>query len=170
MTNPKPKTQNPKPYILPPTPYDLLPTTYSLKPTFSKFKEITKFFLSLRGMDSLTQIVLGAAVGEAVLGRKIGNKAIYLGALGGTIPDFDVAAGFFTDTVSALEFHRGITHSLVFAVGAGLLFAWLCEVWDKRATVKQWWWFWFLCFFTHPLLDAHTTWGTQLFWPLEWRV
>jgi len=121
-------------------------------------------------MDSLTQIVLGAAVGEAVLGRKIGNKAIYLGALGGTIPDFDVAAGFFTDTVSALEFHRGITHSLVFAVGAGLLFAWLCEVWDKRATVKQWWWFWFLCFFTHPLLDAHTTWGTQLFWPLEWRV
>lgn len=121
-------------------------------------------------MDSLTQIVLGAAVGEAVLGRKIGNKAIFLGALGGTIPDFDVAAGFFTDTVSALEFHRGITHSLIFAVGAGLLFAWLCEIWDKRASVKQWWWFWFLCFFTHPLLDAHTTWGTQLFWPLEWRV
>jgi hypothetical protein len=26
-------------------------------------------------MDSVTQIVLGAAIGEAVLGRKIGNKA-----------------------------------------------------------------------------------------------
>ena len=25
-------------------------------------------------MDSLTQIVLGAAVGEAVLGKKVGNK------------------------------------------------------------------------------------------------
>lgn len=121
-------------------------------------------------MDSLTQIVLGAAVGEAVLGRKIGNKAMLLGALGGTIPDFDMAAGFFTDTVSALEFHRGFTHSLIFAVSFGLLFGWLCELWDKRASLKQWWWFWFLCFFTHPLLDAHTTWGTQIFWPLPWRV
>ncbi|QTD39412.1 hypothetical protein JL193_01140 [Polaribacter batillariae] len=32
-------------------------------------------------MDSFTQIVLGAAVGEAVLGRKIGNKAMLYGTL-----------------------------------------------------------------------------------------
>ena len=121
-------------------------------------------------MDSLTQIVLGAAVGEAVLGKKIGNKAMVLGAIAGTIPDFDVAAGFFTDTVSALEIHRGITHSIVFAVVVGLLFAWLLALWDKRATLKQWWLFWFLTFVTHPMLDAHTTWGTQLFWPFEIRL
>lgn len=121
-------------------------------------------------MDSVTQIVLGAAVGEAVLGRKIGNKAMLLGALGGTIPDFDVLAGYFTDTVSALEIHRGFTHSLIFAVGVGLLFAWFCALWDKRANLKQWWLFWFLCFFTHPLLDAHTTWGTRIFWPLDIQV
>lgn len=121
-------------------------------------------------MDSLTQIVLGAAVGEAVLGRKIGNKAMLLGAIGGTIPDLDVFVGHFTDTVSALEIHRGFTHSIVFAVSFGLLFGWLCAVWDKRAKLKQWWWFWFLCFVTHPLLDAHTTWGTQLFWPLDIRL
>lgn len=121
-------------------------------------------------MDSLTQIVLGAAVGEAVLGKKIGNKAMLLGAIAGTIPDFDVAAGFFTDTVSALEIHRGFTHSIVFAVVIGLLFAWLLALWDKRATLKEWWLFWFLTFVTHPLLDAHTTWGTQLFWPFEIRL
>jgi inner membrane protein len=121
-------------------------------------------------MDSLTQIVLGAAVGEAVLGKKIGNKAMLLGAIAGSIPDFDVAAGFFTDTVSALEIHRGFTHSIVFAIVIGLLFAWLLALWDKRATLKQWWWFWFLAFVTHPLLDAHTTWGTQLFWPFDLRL
>ena len=121
-------------------------------------------------MDSVTQIVLGAAVGEAVLGKKIGNKAMVLGAIAGTIPDFDVAAGFFTDTVSALEIHRGFTHSIVFAVVVGLLFAWMLALWDKRATLKEWWWFWFLTFVTHPLLDAHTTWGTQLFWPFETRL
>lgn len=121
-------------------------------------------------MDSVTQIVLGAAVGEAVLGRKIGNKAMVLGAIAGTIPDLDVAAGYFTDTVSALEIHRGFTHSIVFAVVVGLLFAWMLALWDKRATLKEWWWFWFLTFVTHPLLDAHTTWGTQLFWPFETRL
>ncbi len=121
-------------------------------------------------MDSLTQIVLGAAVGEAVLGKKIGNKAIGLGAIAGTIPDLDVIAVFFTDTVSALEIHRGVTHSFVFAISVGLLFAWLFSLWDKRASIKEWFWFWFLTFATHGLLDAQTTWGTQLFWPFDIRV
>ena len=43
-------------------------------------------------MDSLTQIVLGAAVGEAVLGKKVGNRAMLWGAVAGTIPDLDVGA------------------------------------------------------------------------------
>ena len=46
-------------------------------------------------MDSLTQAVLGAACGEAVLGRKIGNKALVWGAIAGTIPDLDVVAQVF---------------------------------------------------------------------------
>ena len=41
-------------------------------------------------MDSLTQIVLGASVGEAALGRKVGNRAMVWGAIAGTIPDLDV--------------------------------------------------------------------------------
>ena len=41
-------------------------------------------------MDSLTQIVLGAAVGEVTLGKKIGNKAQLIGAIAGTLPDLDV--------------------------------------------------------------------------------
>ena len=46
-------------------------------------------------MDSLTQIVLGAACGEIVLGKKIGNRALLFGAIGGTIPDLDVFIGRF---------------------------------------------------------------------------
>ena len=46
-------------------------------------------------MDSLTQIILGAAVGEATLGRKVGNRAMLWGAVGGTIPDLDVLGGLF---------------------------------------------------------------------------
>jgi len=49
-------------------------------------------------MDSLTQAALGAAVGEAVLGKKIGNKAAVVGAIIATIPDLDVLLlPFFDD-------------------------------------------------------------------------
>ena len=121
-------------------------------------------------MDSLTQIVLGAAVGEAVLGRKVGNKAMLYGAIAGTIPDLDIVANFFTDTVTALRIHRGITHSIVFSVLFAPLMAWLVTRYEKYKNGKDWAWLFFWAFFTHPILDAHTTWGTQLFWPLDIRL
>ena len=40
----------------------------------------------------------------------------------------------------------------------------------KEATFKEWTLFYFLVLITHPLLDAHTTWGTKLFWPLDIRL
>ena len=76
-------------------------------------------------MDSLTQIVLGAAVGEVVLGKKIGNRAIIWGAIGGTIPDLDVVANLFMNELDALSAHRGISHSIFFSVVAPVVFAWL---------------------------------------------
>ena len=76
-------------------------------------------------MDSLTQITLGAAVGEVVLGKKIGNRAIMWGAVAGTIPDLDVIANFFLDDMGALAFHRGFTHSIAFAVIMPWLIGWL---------------------------------------------
>ena len=123
-------------------------------------------------MDSLTQIVLGAAVGEAVLGRKIGDKAILWGAIAGTIPDLDILSKFFIDTVSALEIHRGFTHSLFFCILFSPVMAWLMgKIYTiKEATFKEWTLFYFLVLVTHPLLDAHTTWGTKFFWPLDFRL
>lgn len=67
-------------------------------------------------MDSLTQIVLGAAVGEAILGRKVGNRAMLWGGICGTLPDLDVLANAVSDPMSALAYHRAFTHSLAFAV------------------------------------------------------
>jgi len=74
-------------------------------------------------MDSLTQIVLGAACGEAVAGKKLGNRAMLWGAVGGTIPDLDVLAGLFTDEITATSFHRGFMHSFLFAALAPWLLA-----------------------------------------------
>ncbi len=73
-------------------------------------------------MDSLTHLVLGAAVGELVLGKKIGNRALIWGAIGETIPDLDVFGNLFLDPIDALAFHRGITHSILFSIIAPLIF------------------------------------------------
>ncbi|TDQ27466.1 metal-dependent hydrolase [Tenacibaculum caenipelagi] len=121
-------------------------------------------------MDSLTQIVLGAAVGEAVLGKKVGNKAMLYGAIAGTIPDLDVYIGKLFDTITALEIHRGFTHSIFFAIVFGWIFGWLISLYEKNASTKEWALLMFWGFITHPILDAHTTWGTQLFWPLDIRL
>ena len=121
-------------------------------------------------MDSLTQIVLGAAVGEAVLGKKVGNKAMLYGAIAGTIPDLDVYIGKLFDTVTALELHRGFTHSILFSIVFGWIFGWLISLYEKNASPKEWMQLMFWGLVTHPILDAFTTWGTQLFWPFDYRL
>ncbi|HBO28977.1 MAG TPA: metal-dependent hydrolase [Leeuwenhoekiella sp.] len=123
-------------------------------------------------MDSLTQIVLGAAVGEAVLGKKVGNKAMLYGAIAGTIPDLDTIWGKFLDPLTAIEIHRGISHSIIFSVVMAPILGWLVAQLHKKAQAgwKDWSWLFFWGLVTHPLLDAHTTWGTQLFWPLDLRL
>lgn len=76
-------------------------------------------------MDSLTQITLGAAVGEVVLGKKAGNRAMMWGAVAGTIPDLDVLSNLFVDDIQALAIHRGFSHSIVFAIITAPIFGWL---------------------------------------------
>ncbi|MEL6720005.1 MAG: metal-dependent hydrolase, partial [Bacteroidota bacterium] len=92
-------------------------------------------------MDSLTQIVLGAAVGEVVLGKKVGNKAMVWGAIAGTIPDLDIFANFVTDNISATAFHRGITHSIPFAIIAPFVLGWILhQIYsDRPRNDKKWW-------------------------------
>lgn len=123
-------------------------------------------------MDSLTQIVLGAAVGEAILGRKVGNKAILWGAIAGTIPDLDVLLKFFTDELTATEMHRGFSHSILFSVLFAPVLGWIAaKIHQKEdADWKGWSWLMFGALVTHPLLDAHTNWGTTLLWPLDYKV
>lgn len=120
-------------------------------------------------MDLLTQGILGAAVGEAVLGRKVGNKAPLWGAVGGIVPDLDTLANPFLSDVHELIFHRGITHSIFFAVVAAPLLGALVHRInrDGPATWRQWTVLMFWALFTHPLLDCFTTYGTQLFLPFS---
>ena len=118
-------------------------------------------------MDSVTQMVLGAAVGEAVLGRKIGNRAIMWGAIAGTLPDLDVFVPL-GDVVKDFTYHRSASHSLFVLALATPLLVWLITRIHPslREHRRRWLLLVYLVFATHVLLDSFTTYGTQIFWPL----
>ena len=120
-------------------------------------------------MDSLTQIVLGAAVGEIMLGKKLGWKAQVLGAIGGTIPDLDILANLFTDNeLTRLLAHRAYTHAWFMQIFLALPLGYISSKIDKiNYGFKHYFWFWYLAFFTHSLLDAFTAYGTRLLLPFS---
>ena len=123
-------------------------------------------------MDSLSQIVLGASVQGAILGKYQGRKAYLYGAMLGTLPDLDVLI-HYPDPISNMTYHRGFSHSLIVLTAVGLISSWLISryhAWRnmplpystmRLATAMT------LALTTHPILDSFTVYGTQLLWPLQ---
>ena len=85
----------------------------------------------------------------------------------GTLPDLDVFVDF-GDAVRNFTYHRGFSHSLFVLPGvAALIWLALRRWWAPvREAPGRWFVAIGLALVTHPLLDAHTAYGTQLFWPL----
>ncbi len=119
-------------------------------------------------MDSVTQAVLGAAIAGTIAPRGSRRKALLAGAALGTLPDLDVLIDY-GGAVENFTYHRGFSHSLfVLAPVSVLLWLALRRWWAPvREAPYRWLALISLALMTHPLLDAHTAYGTQLFWPLE---
>lgn len=120
-------------------------------------------------MDSLTHIVLGAAVAEVAVGKKIGNKALVIGAIAGNIPDFDSFISILLNPVDALFFHRGISHSLLALVLLAPILALLMRRIDKdsRMEYRHWLWAIGLPWLSHLIVDLFNTYGTGIFEPFS---
>ena len=116
-------------------------------------------------MDSVTQILLGASIAELVIGRAIGRRAALYGAALGTLPDLDVLINY-GGPVQDFTYHRGFSHSLIVLTAAAPCIGWLLHKLQGMASLKAWMMMVWLVLITHPLLDAFTVYGTQLFWPL----
>lgn len=119
-------------------------------------------------MDSVSQLAVGAAVGEVVLGNKVGNRALLWGAVVGTIPDLDVVFYPLMDEVSRLGWHRGISHSLLFNCALAPALGWvLYRLNGRRASQKHWTILSLACLLSAVLLDCFTVYGTQVFRPFS---
>lgn len=123
-------------------------------------------------MDPLTQGSLGAALPQSVAKGGEQTLAMVCGFLAGMAPDLDVLIRSSSDPLLFLEYHRQFTHSLVFIpVGAALVSLALWAIIGRR---RAWaptriYFYCLLGYGTHALLDACTTYGTQLLWPFTDR-
>lgn len=117
-------------------------------------------------MDTVTQFLLGAAVGETVAGREDGRRAAGWGGVCGTLPDLDVFVPL-GNAVADFTYHRGYSHSLFVLTLATPVIWWLISRLDKRvrAGPRRWLLLIWLALITHPILDAFTVYGTQLLLP-----
>lgn len=122
-------------------------------------------------MDSFTQIVLGIATAEIVAGKKLQNKTFLYGAVLGTIPDLDIIIGKFMSDVDGVAIHRGLSHSLLyFLFLSPFLGRIISKIEKNRIAFKSASCLVFWVLTTHVLLDSFTSWGTQIFWPLKYRL
>jgi len=119
-------------------------------------------------VDPLTQGLLGAAAAHVALGRELGPRAMLVGAVAGVLPDADVLIRSTSDPLLAVEVHRQFTHSLAFIPVGGALatLPWLVRQ-ANRAKWKAMAGAAIVGYATHGVLDACTTYGTQLFWPFS---
>ncbi|MGB3871161.1 MAG: metal-dependent hydrolase [Stenotrophomonas sp.] len=122
-------------------------------------------------MDSLSQIVLGGAVAAVIAPAGQRRAALLAGAALGTLPDLDglLIAAFTGDPISLMTVHRSFSHSLFVLPLLGTLVWWLYRRFGHGRVASapvRWWWATVLALVTHPLLDAFTVYGTQLWWPL----
>lgn len=123
-------------------------------------------------MDPITQGLLGASLAQSVSKKQHIIVGGIIGYLSGMAPDLDVLIRSSSDPLLFLEYHRQFTHSLLFIpIGSLLCAVTLHPIIGRRwkLSFKQSSLFCLLGFGTHALLDACTSYGTQLLWPLSYE-
>jgi inner membrane protein len=121
-------------------------------------------------MDPLSQGVLGASLPQSTSQRKTIASASLFGFLAGMAPDLDILIRSPSDPLLFLEYHRQFTHALIFIPIGGLICGLLLHALLGRRRGLSWRQSWLFCtlgYGTHALLDACTTYGTQLLWPFS---
>jgi len=114
-----------------------------------------------------THAVIPLTAGVALGDRVVSRRLMVMGMLCSMLPDLDVLSFHFGVRYDSILGHRGWTHSILFALMVGCMFAALA----KPLQTTRWKAFTFLSLATvsHGVLDAMTTGGhgVAFFWPLS---
>ena len=119
-------------------------------------------------MDIVTQGLLGATLALSVSNRNETKIAALAGFSAALLADADTLIRSSNDPLLNIEFHRHFTHSLVFIpIGALIAAIVLWPLLKKYLPFKKIYFYALAGYATSGLLDACTSYGTQLLWPFS---
>ena len=119
-------------------------------------------------MDPISQAALGAAWAQPAARASRIPAATVIGCVSAMTPDLDLFIRSGTDPLLAIEIHRQFTHSLAFIPLGALICALLLHpLFKRQIEFRACYVFSLLGFASHGLLDACTSYGTQLLWPFS---
>jgi inner membrane protein len=119
-------------------------------------------------VDPISQAAIGAAAAQSGAKKTPLRTALWVGALGGLLPDSDVLIRSTEDPLLFLDYHRHFTHALVFIPVGGWITAGLGRLLSRgKHTIRSLFLPASLGWATHGLLDSCTSYGTFLLWPFS---
>ena len=119
-------------------------------------------------MDPVSQGAVGAAFAQSAAKKENIILIGFIGFLAGLAPDLDVLIRSEDDPILFLEYHRQFSHSLFFIpIGSFFVALFIFPFVRSLISLRMVYIASFLGYATHGLLDACTSYGTQLFWPFS---
>ena len=119
-------------------------------------------------MDILTQGILGGVLAQSIAKSHQRKDATIIGIFSGLLADADILIASSSDPLLTLEFHRHFTHSIFFIPFGALIAASLIFYFFKnRLSYKETYLYAILGYCMSGLLDAFTSYGTNLLWPFD---
>jgi inner membrane protein len=109
--------------------------------------------------SAFSHAIVALVMGKAFQNRELTWRELVVGALCSVVPDLDVVGFYFGIQYGDMWGHRGLTHSVVFAV---LLAGSLVVVWYRgkpAVAMTGLFLYFFLCTVSHGVLDAMTNGG-----------
>jgi len=127
-------------------------------------------------VDLITHGVLGAVASQGLARKHQIGIAAAIGFAAAMLPDADALIQSAKDPLLRLEYHRQFTHALIFIPVGGLIAAGiLWMLLRRRVSFVRLYLFATAAYATAGILDACTSYGTQLLWPfsderIAWRI
>ena len=119
-------------------------------------------------MDPVSQGLVGSVACQIISNKKKLLVITVISFLSALAPDLDIFIRSENDPILFLEFHRQFTHSLIFIPIGGLLCALFFNLFIPKPLNLPFKHTYIICtlaYGTHGILDAFTSYGTQLLWP-----
>ena len=119
-------------------------------------------------MDPFSQGLLGASLSQSLSKKSELKIASLIGLLSGMAADLDVFLLLHLDRLLRLAYHRHFTHSIFFIPIGALFVSIILHLFLKnKISFKKNYFYSFFAYATHGLLDACTSYGTNLYWPVS---